>query len=218
MNGTELEERKRTLAEQLKAHAQTLKELKLEEACVILVDVSGSMSEPANGESQVSKLEAVKQAIPNLRVAGHRVVYGLVAFSDRAEVIQPLTSNFGLIIAQQEILHVIHSTNITAAIREGIELVIFKQVEKKRMILLSDGCANVEKEWLDEQVTRCRECQVIVDTIGFGVNADERRLKDIATQTGGVYYSARTAKNLQEVYAKLNYTVRYIEHKGGDTK
>ncbi len=212
MTGTEVEKRKQTLADRLKNQASSLQQSRLEELCIILIDVSGSMRDRCEDGKQ--KIEAVQQALPQLQVYGHKVAYGLVTFSSGAHPLQTPTSNFGLILGQIEGVQCDSMTNISAALGCGLEMFLGKQVEKRRMILLTDGQANEEVSYLEGCVKRCIEDKVIIDTISFGKDADEMLLREIAKRTGGMFYSAKGGvKSLAEVYAKLNFTVRYLEHK-----
>ena len=215
MTGKDLEERQQTLVDRLKAKASTLNLAQgtLSEICIILVDTSSSMNDHINKQEGRSKIEAVRLAIPNLRAMGVKVMYGLVGFGDAASTYQQLTFQFGLILSQGEMLHPEGMTNLTAGLREGLEMMGGKFAEKKRMILLSDGQANVEVDRLNQYLSLCRERGVIVDTISFGTSADKVRLRDIAQKTGGIFSDADSVEELQKVYARLNYAVRYLEHR-----
>lgn len=215
MTGKELEERQQTLTDRLKSKASTfnLTQGTLSEICIILVDTSSSMHDRINRQEGRSKIEAVRMAIPNLRAIGAKVLYGLVGFGNTASILQHLTFQFGLILSQGEMLQPEGMTNMTAGLREGLEMMRGKFTEKKRMILLSDGQANMEEERIDYYLSLCQEGGVIVDTISFGESADKARLRDIAQKTGGIFSDASSAEELQKVYARLNYAVRYLEHR-----
>ena len=208
MTGSELEERKFTLSDSLKNRAANMKKLRLEEVCILLVDISSSMHDAT--EEGMSKIDAVRQSIPNLYAATHRVAYGMIGFNEDAHEIQSLTSNFGLIIGQAESISPRGSTNISAAMRVGLVMINNKDTERKRMILLSDGSDNIEQDMVEECIIRCQEEKVVVDTIAFGRDADELRLREIAKRTGGVFYSAKSVRKLAEAYKKLNFDVRYL--------
>jgi Mg-chelatase subunit ChlD len=215
MTGKELEERQQTLVDRLKAKASTinLNQGTVSEICIILVDTSSSMHDRINKQEGKSKIEAVRLAIPNLRAIGVKVMYGFVGFGDTASTYQQLTFQFGLILSQGERLCPEGMTNMTAGLREGLQMLGGRFAEKKRMILLSDGQANIEADKIDYYVGLCCEGGVVVDTISFGTSADKQRLRNIASRTGGIYCDAEDEKALQEVYARLNYNVRWIEHK-----
>lgn len=211
MEGTELKERQQTLAERLKARAANLERRKLEELAVILVDVSGSMSEKCKDGK--SKMQAVKDSVPYLQARGSYVEYGLVSFESHAQPIQQPTTNFSAILIQLDVLQPGAATNIPSALNEGLKMFVERTVEKKRMILMSDGSNNEERNMMDQRVGDCVREGVMVDCIAFGENADVNLLQSISTRTGGVFQKVESALQLEQAYQKLNFQVRYLEHK-----
>lgn len=213
MEGSELKERQQTLAEKLKVRAANLERRKLEEIAIILIDASGSMADRCkNGKI---KMQAVKDSVPYLQARGSYVEYGLVSFDSTAHLIQQPTTNFSAILIQLDVLQPGAATNIPAALHEGLKMFIERQVEKKRMILMSDGENNEEKHMMDERVSDCVKAGVVVDTIAFGDNADVNLLRSIATRTGGIFQKVDDPLQLEQAYQKLNFQVRYIIHKNG---
>lgn len=78
-------------------------------------------------------------------------------------------------------------TNIEGALTAGIECL--QDIEEKAsslVVLLSDGQASVNEELLEVAVDK----GVRIITIGFGEDADEEILMNIADKTGGQYYKA----------------------------
>jgi len=212
MTGKELEERQTTLTEKLKAKAVNLTQGSLSEICIILVDTSSSMNEGVDIDHTKSKIEAVRLALPNLRATGVKVLYGLVGFGNDAFIYQQLTMQFGLILSQGEMLSPSGMTNIAAAIKDGMKMMGGKFAEKKRMILLSDGCDNVNNLGVNQLLSECQESGIVIDTIAFGTSADKHRLRYIAERTGGVFCDAADEQQLKETYSKLNYNVRYLTY------
>jgi len=211
MEDNSLQERQQTLAEKLKARASHLEKRKLEEIVIILIDSSGSMGDHCkNGQT---KMEAVKQSVPYLQARGSYVEYGMVKFDSHAQPIQHPTTSFSAILIQLDAFQPGASTNIPDALRVGLEMFHERQVEKKRMVLLSDGQNMEETNYLDGVVGECVKVGVIVDCISFGENADINLLKSIATRTGGIYQHANSPLALMEAYKSLNYTIRYLDHK-----
>jgi Mg-chelatase subunit ChlD len=189
------------------AHLQKVGHLELEEECCILIDVSGSMGGTCGS---ISKLEAAKQAIPLLQAINHRIKYSLIAFGDHATTMMEATTNFNSIIRMSETLLISGSTNMTAAIREGLAQMEDAGEWKLRMIILSDGQPNVEADGLDKIVGACVEKRIAIDTIAFGKDANEQLLMNIASRTGGQFHRADSPLALQNVYRKLNYDLRYL--------
>jgi len=213
MEKSEVEERQQTLAERLKARAANIERRKLEEIAIILIDASGSMADHC--KSGKTKMQAVKDSVPYLQARGSYVEYGMVSFDSNAQPIQQPTTNFSAILIQLDVLQPGAATNIPSALNEGLKMFMERQVEKKRMILMSDGENNEEKFNLDQRVTDCVKAGVVVDTIAFGDNADVSLLQSIATRTGGMFQKVDDPLQLEQAYQKLNFQVRYLEHKNG---
>ena len=101
---------------------------------------------------------------------------------------------------------------MTDGLRNGLKVINGMAASKKRMILLSDGCANAEVGGMDGVLSACQEAEVVVDTIAFGDAADRDRLRMIAKRTGGKFCEAGNVEQLEQTYRSLNYNVRYITH------
>lgn len=213
MTGKEIEERKQTLTDKLKARAVNLERKKMEEIVVILVDTSGSMEEYCKDGN--TKLGAVKKSIPYLQAKGSYVGYGLVGFGSTAYLIQQTTSNFSSILIQSDLLSSNGMTNIPSALQEGLKLFEEYIVEKRRMILMSDGDSNCDGHMMTPMIDACIKAGVLIDTIAFGDNADVNLLKSIAIKTGGIFQKVDSPLQLEAAYAALNFQVRYLEHKNG---
>jgi Mg-chelatase subunit ChlD len=215
MTGKEVEERKQTLVDKLKARSAILQQKQMEEICIILVDTSSSMNGACkNGES---KMMAVKRSIPYLQARGSYVGYGLVGFGSTAYPIQTVTTSFSTIILHSNHLEAMDQTNIPDAIKIGRQMMEDREVEKKRMILMSDGDNNCSQGLMERMITGCIKEKVVVDCIAFGDHADKNLLRSIATRTGGIFQEALTPEQLAGAYGKLNYQVRYLENKNGQT-
>ncbi|KTG10006.1 hypothetical protein AUR64_10400 [Haloprofundus marisrubri] len=77
---------------------------------------------------------------------------------------------------------------------------------KKVVILLSDGQdSNGARDPLEE-ARIAADNDVTIHTIGFG-SADEEKLKQVATQTGGTYHFAESANDLDAVFEEVFATI-----------
>ncbi len=209
---TELEVRKQTLVDKLKSQSSNLiQKRQFDEICIILIDVSGSMNESC--ENGISKLENVKQSLPGLRPQKGCVSFGLIAFSDEGYPIMYPTTNFNRLLVEAQSLLVSGMTNIPSAIREGLKMMSDFLSSHHRLILMTDGSNNEETYNMEREIEHCISSHTIVDTIGFGKSADTTLLKSIAERTGGIFQTATSVMQLAESYRKLNFDIRYIEHK-----
>lgn len=130
---------------------------------------------------------------------------GLVSFSSSAKLEQPLTSNRTAVKNKIDTLVSSGNTNIGGAIYEATEelqkppLGHGREEAKSFQILLSDGKSNTGPN----PITAAQDAAskgIIIYTIGFGDDADEAELTQIAEITGGQYYYAEDENTLQAVY------------------
>jgi len=186
---------------------------------VLVIDVSGSM---AATDVQPSRMAAARSAArtlidqlpPSARV-------GLVSFDERASLISPLTTDRG---AVENALNTLRPNGNTA-IGDGLELAL-QQVTVGRtasaarqapalIVLLTDGSSN---SGMDPQAAAAdaKAAGIPVDTIGIGQRSggsviggrrvdgvDEQALQAIAGATGGRYFYAEAAGQLNQIYQSL---------------
>ncbi|WP_432982529.1 YfbK domain-containing protein [Dactylosporangium sp. CA-233914] len=164
-------------------------------ALTFVVDVSGSMSEPGKLDLVQHGLDTlVDQLRPTDSVA-------LVAYSDRAEVIRPMTP-----VRDREALHsaigrlrVSGSTNLEAGLRLGYDTARegFRASATNRVILLSDGLPNVGKTEATPLVREIQEAaakQITLLGVGVGSDYGDRFMEQLADKGDGyvVYVSDRS--------------------------
>ena len=186
---------------------------------VLVIDVSGSM---AATDVQPSRMAAARSAArtlidqlpPSARV-------GLVSFDERASLISALTTDRG---AVENALNTLRPNGNTA-IGDGLELAL-QQVTVGRtasaarqapalIVLLTDGSSN---SGMDPQAAAAdaKAAGIPVDTIGIGQRSggsviggrrvdgvDEQALQAIAGATGGRYFYAEAAGQLNQIYQSL---------------
>ena len=110
---------------------------------IVIVDTSGSMSERDNGSSMTRLEWAVEGAKSALRALSERDYFGLMTLSDDYSTILPLTPR----TRETQIINAIETlekanggTVFSASInRAGEELRALKNVDKKHIIIVSDG-------------------------------------------------------------------------------
>jgi hypothetical protein len=109
------------------------------------------------------------------------------------------------------LIAVLAENDTTATVAGGAALVSCSVLDwaataLKTVILLSDGGENCGGKTDDvEAAYRGTGIDIVVHVIGFDVRspAEQRRLKNLAEQAGGKYFSAKTAKELAEVLAEV---------------
>ena len=165
-----------------------------------VVDVSGSMQLPGmsdkkEGDFEYSRLDLVKYSLENIvENCEEEDYFALVIFSNRAEVIMPITqmTNNGKKLAKKRIYEqdTAGATNLWGGILAGLELSQNEICKNKNvsMIVLTDGEANENpprgvfatlETYLEKNPLSC-----CINTLGFGYDIDSQLLFDIALKIG----------------------------------
>lgn len=190
------------------------------EALVLAIDVSLSMAAPADGldlgyDREPSRLRAAKDAARELIRASLLSNVALISFSERYD----LVADFGDATTDAlEHLHVQRGTLMNEALVGIEDLLTLRSEPVLRGILLSDGTDyhgepawNIPRQYRNEALdlpVRLKRQGIIVDCIGFGEDADEERLTQIAEATGGVYRHAKDAASLRREFLRLEVGAR----------
>lgn len=196
-----------------------------EEATVVLaLDTSRSM---AADDIQPSRLDAartaaaafIEQVPPTYRV-------GIVAFSTRAEVVLPPTTDREAAATALQALRLGSGTSMTEGITRAVALVrpagAAGDPPPATVLLLSDGAHTAGPPEPLEAAERAKRAGVPVSTVAFGtreavvevplqgglrqrveVQPDVETLKRVAAATGGEFFAAEDAERLREVYEEL---------------
>jgi len=192
---------------------------------LLAVDVSGSMAteDMAGGASRLQVVQKVAGDFIGRR-KGDQV--GLILFGTRPYLQAPLTADLETVQAflDQALVGI---AGPETAIGDAIGLAI-KRIEdtdaKTRhkgdtvLILLTDGQSNAGSMPPLQAATLAQEAGLKIYTIGVGAAADssffglgggnndldEDTLKSIANTTGGEYFRAEDARELQKVYARID--------------
>jgi Ca-activated chloride channel family protein len=199
-----------------------------DQASVMLVlDTSGSM---AARDIQPTRMAAAQQAAKKLvgsLPTGAQV--GVVAFSDRAVLAAPLSTNEATAERALDGL----AANGGTAIGDGLNLALDQLDQRPAdaqgerapaiVVLLSDGESNLGRAPATV-AQRAQQDGVTVYTVGIGergvetqltrqqrVGLDESTLKTIASTSGGEYYYAQDAAQLEQVYAHLGSQIQWVQ-------
>lgn len=176
------------------------RELRLAEAALVLVlDKSGSMNRPVAGarasQQQVAN-EGAALAVESLRETSY---VGVVTFDLFAYEHVELQRNDN----PREIANRIRAiradggTNLKPALRMARDMLNSVDVEKKRVVCLTDGQS--ETEGLDLLVKDMFDDGIRLTTIAVGDDADDVTLRQLADLGGGEFYLVRNPKILPAV-------------------
>jgi Ca-activated chloride channel family protein len=126
----------------------------------ILADTSGSM------HSKIERLRAaIEQFILNLN---SRDDVFLLAFSNRAFLLQPFTTNHYLVKSRLGLLHAYGQTALFDAIVDGLFMVENGRYDKKALLVVTDGVDNASGATLEQVIEHARHRAVLIYSIGIG--------------------------------------------------
>jgi Ca-activated chloride channel family protein len=126
----------------------------------ILADTSGSM------HSKIERLRAaIGQFILNLN---SRDDVFLLAFSNRAFLLQPFTTNHNLVKSRLALFHALGQTALFDAIRDGLFMVENGRYDKKALLVVTDGVDNASRATLQQVIEHARQRAVLIYSIGIG--------------------------------------------------
>ena len=192
---------------------------------MLAVDLSGSMTEQdmAYNGQYVDRLTMVKAVLSDFIEHRQGDRLGLILFGDTAFLQTPLTRDVKTVskmLTEAQIGLVGRATAIGDALGLSVKRFASKKESNRIMVLLTDGqntAGNLDPE---DALLLAREEGIKVYTIGVGSdnprgfslfnmgsggsNLDESLLKNIAEQTGGLYFRAKDVAGLQQIYAELD--------------
>ncbi|MBQ78063.1 MAG: hypothetical protein CL692_05725 [Cellvibrionales bacterium] len=193
---------------------------------MLAVDISGSMDEldmQLEGET-VRRIDSVKKVLNDFidRRNGDRI--GLILFADQAYVQAPLTFDLSTVkqlLNEAQLGFAGQKTAIGDALGLAIKRLIERPNQSRTLILLTDGANNAGKIKPLEASALAAENQIKIHTIAIGAdftiqnswfsrqtrrpsNIDEKTLKIIAAETGGIFFRAKNTEQLETIYTELD--------------
>ncbi len=233
------------LARPQRAHSRT--EVTANGIDIVLgLDVSGSMQalDFLVDNRRVNRIEVVKSVVSRFIEERPNDRIGLIAFAAAPYLVSPLTLDHDWL--QQNLERVSTAlagedgTAIGSAIAAGVNRLRTTNAKSKIVILLTDGMNNTGKISPLAAAEAAKAMGVKVYTIGVGVrgmapipmhdqagntriimdkvDVDEKTLRAVAAQTGGMFYRATDTDSLQKIYEQINrlettaQTVQKFEH------
>jgi Ca-activated chloride channel family protein len=170
---------------------------------VLVIDRSGSMGSE-------NKLEKVKEAAASIiENMNSRDLLGLVIYDDSVQTIYPSSP----VENKERLRQLVYgltpggSTNLYGGMQQGFDEARrnFKKNYVNRIILLSDGLANVgiiEPTAIMDGAKRIRASAISVSTMGVGIDYNEGLMANIADNSGGNYYYISQEVNMAEIFRK----------------
>ncbi len=175
---------------------------------VLVLDKSGSMSEPAGEQDRVSKIVALRRAASrfvDMMRPGARTT--LLPFSNRPDNPGPFTADKRSLKQRINALHPGGETAIFDATYQALlKLMASDRDGKRAVILLTDGKDNSSDKSAAEVINLAREAEIPLHLLGLGQadNLDEGIMRRMARETGGTYHRADSERSLADVFEQLS--------------
>lgn len=178
-------------------------------AVVLVLDSSGSMRYKIMGSSRSQQAVANDAAAGAIEILDEKDLIGVVSFSNTARRVVPIGPNDQPEETRSKINSITSNggTNIAPAMNMAGEMLAAVDAGTKHIVLLSDGESQTP-ELLPELAKRLGEQGIKVSTIAVGDGADEKTMREIAKNSGGVYYRVRNPSVLPRIFLKAIRVVR----------
>lgn len=182
---------------------------------VIAIDISGTMAKPF---SHLTRLDAAKVVTENfaLNRPNHRL--GLVAFAEQAYLLAPPTLDRSLYrriladVTYASVLEVSNRTAIGMGIGAAASLLAESPAPTRAILLLTDGVNNAGAVDPITSAQAARALGIRIFTVGIGTvgsdaDFDETALNQIAQQSTGRYFNARSIDELIAIYDTIDQMI-----------
>ncbi|MBD3796578.1 MAG: VWA domain-containing protein [Campylobacterales bacterium] len=179
----------------------------------LILDASESMGQRGFDmlNPSASRFDIVKNIVSDFIQKRENDNMGLVVFGQYSFIASPLTYDKNILSSLTMQLHEGIAGKYTAlyeGLAQGVHLLKETESKTKIAILLTDGYSTqgVDRIPLDVALDMAKKEDVKVYPIGIGAPDEYNRavLAKIAQDTGGVAYGASSAKQLKEIYEKID--------------
>jgi len=191
------------------------KKIKTTRNFLILADLSFSM---ANNDwfidkKRVTRWEAVKDIMQDFIIRRKSDRMGLIFFASNAYIQAPFTTDLKTVqtmLDEADVGMAGQMTNIGKAIVKGMGMFERDTIKSKVVLLLTDGVDSGMDILPLDAANMAKKDSTIIYTIGIGdpgsssSDLDERTLTEISDMTGGKYFRAKDAKDLESIYSVLD--------------
>ncbi|MDR0834019.1 MAG: VWA domain-containing protein [Candidatus Symbiothrix sp.] len=168
---------------------------------VFVIDESGSMQQ---NDPAYLRVDAAKQFVNAMAAESSNNRAAIYGFENSARLISHLTE-----LSQKDevinLLNSIHSgggTNIHSGLAAAMQEIQSDSRSVPIIILLTDGQDNSNISHYQDIIKTANAIGTTIYTIGLG-QVDEKLLREIANQTGGVYYYATSAELLKGIFTTV---------------
>lgn len=179
---------------------------------VLVCDVSGSMGTPdyQKGGKQITRMDALIEAIDEFVKARPKDRTGLVGFANDVYLLAPLTTDASWLPEVLRQIRLQAGTAIGDGMAEGVKVLKASKAKSRVMVVVSDGFNNRGVNPL-EAAELARKEGIRVHTIQVMSFAELARsqagsglMAGIASATGGLHASASGTEALQRIYQQID--------------
>lgn len=185
---------------------------KVQEAVVLLMDSSASMS-TRDCDKKTTRISAACNAAMRFVSScdsGISLV-GVAFFSDELVRLVKPTSDYPRLYASLGEFTAYGNTYMYTYIVEMCGVLSEFKVPLRRIILMTDGLSNDRQFSEEDAIRAARSSSVVIDCIAFGDDADLEALRRLSTATGGVCKEVPLlAESLAKAYQQLEVRARHL--------
>lgn len=172
-------------------------------ALVVTLDTSGSMQGASMEQAQAAATALLQRLAPD-------DVAAVVSFSDDAQLVQPLSADRAAGQRAVAGLVAVGNTALYDAVAESARVASESGRARRAVVLLSDGreFGGASQLTREESVERAARVGAVFYMVGVGPDIDTAYLDEIATRSGGRFFRASGAGEVQQIYAALEELLR----------
>jgi Ca-activated chloride channel family protein len=177
---------------------------------VLAIDTSGSMAQSGFDSSDTFRSKYDVAIALSQDFIKHRFDdnMGVVIFGSYAYIASPLTYDLDglseMLVLMSSVGIAGDSTAIGEALFQGVEALKSSPTKNRVIVLLSDGVHNAGAISPKDAVAQAKKHKIKIYTIGIGNSYDKEMLSLIAKESGGKTFGAKSAKDLEAVYEKID--------------
>ncbi|MQA00924.1 MAG: VWA domain-containing protein [Dehalococcoidia bacterium] len=170
---------------------------------VLVIDVSGSMEGEMLARAKASAASLVESL-------GAGDAAAVLSFADRAEVVQPMTSDRAALLAAIDGLAALGNTTLYDAVDTAVRVAEEAGYARRAVVLLSDGqdFGGLSTRTREQSLEGIADGGALFYTVGIGAEIDRPYLEEVAARSGGRFFPVATVEEMAAVYESLQSLLR----------
>jgi uncharacterized protein YegL len=170
---------------------------------VVTIDTSGSMAGASMDQAKAAANALLQRLAPGDAAA-------VIAFSDQARVVEPLTRDRPALQRAITGLVPLGNTALFDAVAESARLAAESGYVRRAVVLLSDGreFGGASRLTREQALERATQGGAVFYMVGVGPDIDRAFLEEIANRSGGRFFQASGASEVPQIYAALEELLR----------